>query len=121
MAKEDVACIQPARDAIEPPSLREVTNRPLGGAKRLYRLRRELNVSKQIDLRDLSQPNLLFQRIAIFDLDDLTGFAPAEALRIQVKGTKVVTGRYQLPDVPRRALRILAKQGYLYRTTFVES
>src|SRR5579872_1501434 len=98
MPQEDVAGIQATRNAVEPATLREVANRYLSCAECLNSLRRKLNVSEKVYLRDFPKPDFLFQVVTVADLNNIARLAYPHSLRVEIERPQVLTRRNQLPN-----------------------
>jgi hypothetical protein len=79
-------------------------------AQTLHGLSGDLDIAHEIDLANLADADLLFEGVLFPDLEDRSGLADAEALGIQVDGTKFSTGGDEAADLRAFRGRRFARQ-----------
>src|SRR5258705_9157972 len=94
-AQKNVLQSVAARNPVEPAAHRKVGNRYLHFAERLNRLRRNLDIAKQSDVRKIPQTNFLNELVFIFDLQDFVSATHAQSLGVEVKRTGIIACRDQ--------------------------
>src|SRR5581483_9744581 len=76
----------------------------------------KLHIPEQVDLRYLPKPDLLFQLIAVANLDDISRFTYAHSLRVQIQGPQILARRDQLAHRSRRRRVHVLEQRHLHCT-----
>ncbi len=98
-------------DAIEPTALGEITHGDFGLREGLDGLSGHLYVAHDVELVDFVEADLLADGLFLFDLEDFTRFADAEALRVDIGSAEFVAWGDEAADL--RTRRLLGETGWV--------